>query len=117
MPIVVDMEIENVIAPLRDKVTHCKELVESHKRRLDDLTTRLEVEEKDHGSSSVLDTIRGQLITLRVFRFSASRSRSDRFLISSLAVSVGYLGVTYDPRSRVRVSGVARGVTNLLSEH
>uniref|UniRef100_M1DNV4 Uncharacterized protein n=1 Tax=Solanum tuberosum TaxID=4113 RepID=M1DNV4_SOLTU len=45
-----------------------------------------------------------------VTRFSASKSRIDRFPISNSAASVeGYLGVTRDPRSDVRVLGVASG--------
>ncbi|WMV24451.1 hypothetical protein MTR67_017836 [Solanum verrucosum] len=48
---------------------------------------------------------------VRRFRFSASRSRLDRFPIFSSAASVGLLGITFGPRSRVRISRVARGVT------
>uniref|UniRef100_M1DGR5 Uncharacterized protein n=1 Tax=Solanum tuberosum TaxID=4113 RepID=M1DGR5_SOLTU len=63
MPTVIDMEIERVMTPLRNRMTHCEKLVESHRMRLNNLTARLEEEEESKGISSVLDTMRGQHIT------------------------------------------------------
>uniref|UniRef100_M1E1D1 Uncharacterized protein n=1 Tax=Solanum tuberosum TaxID=4113 RepID=M1E1D1_SOLTU len=64
----------------------------------------------DFTSGGMWDFTSGFLSPIR-FRFSASRSRLDRFPIFSSATSVGELRVTCDPSSRVRVSGIARGVT------
>lgn len=57
-----DKAIERALAPLRDRVTRCEGLIRAHSMRLDNLTARLEAQEKAKGSFGVLDTMRGILL-------------------------------------------------------
>uniref|UniRef100_M1DMA2 Polyprotein protein n=1 Tax=Solanum tuberosum TaxID=4113 RepID=M1DMA2_SOLTU len=53
--------------------------------RLDNLIARLEAKEKAKSSSSVLDTIRGQLITLRV---DTSSSVKQSIIVEGVAIFI-----------------------------
>uniref|UniRef100_M1DHD2 Polyprotein protein n=1 Tax=Solanum tuberosum TaxID=4113 RepID=M1DHD2_SOLTU len=64
MPTVIEMVIERVTTPLIDRVTRCEEMVELHGVRCDNLTVRLKAQEDTEGSSSLFNTMRGELNSL-----------------------------------------------------
>lgn len=65
VPRVINNAIKHALDLLRDMMTRFEWLVKYHGVRFDNLTARLEALQKDRGSSSLVDIMKGKLSTLQ----------------------------------------------------
>ncbi|WMV24614.1 hypothetical protein MTR67_017999 [Solanum verrucosum] len=64
-PKIIDQAIEKALSLFIYRVVKCEGFIEIDNVMLDNLTTRLEVKEKEEGSSGALDTMKDELATLQ----------------------------------------------------
>uniref|UniRef100_M1DNJ8 Integrase core domain containing protein n=1 Tax=Solanum tuberosum TaxID=4113 RepID=M1DNJ8_SOLTU len=65
IPKLIDQAIQEHLAHLTKLVVKCEWDIESHTLRLDDLSTRIEAQEKAKGSFGALETMRAEIAALR----------------------------------------------------
>ncbi|KAH0751893.1 hypothetical protein KY285_005041 [Solanum tuberosum] len=100
----IEQDIQKSLAPMIKRVNKCEGMIKSHNLRLDKLTVRVEALEEIGGRSSVVDTLKEKVATLRV-----EVVQIQYMDISTLWGEVPFLEVTEMP-SVVPLATVLRAV-------